>query len=231
MIFEPELGSGEVKHYRSLEALIQEVQFHIDLDFILFMVAYLGRLMSVDSASEIMMRKSRRFSVFSQVDERSKSQVIKLLRARLSVPEHLKGTSLVYLELFHHSSIILHTEVLLGQQRKAIEFETAPLDESLVTGLELLGTGFVQYFLDVARRFANLHPTFVFNEVLLTHFFDSPSVLARTMMLSIRQQALTQSYKVLGSLDILGNPISMVNRMGNGVVEVIFHTDLYCNDF
>jgi hypothetical protein len=95
------------------------------------------------------------------------------------------------------------------------------LDEAaLESGLELLGAGFVQFLGAAARSVAQLCPTFVFNELLLTHYFGRPADLLRSMRLSMRQQALTQSYKLLGSMDLLGNPISLVTKMGDGVLEV-----------
>lgn len=103
---------------------------------------------------------------------------------------------------------------------QALDLDPGGLDDALESGLELLGAGFVQVLGAVARSVAQLCPTFVFNELLLTHFFGSPADLARSMRLSMRQQAVTQSYKLLGSMDILGNPISLLNKMGNGVVEV-----------
>lgn len=218
VLVEPDLGSTQVIHYRSLEATIQEVHIRVDLDHIMYMVAYLGRLLSLDPAKENNNTDtSRKFSVLSQTDERGRSVLEAKLQTHLEVPDRVKGTSVMYLELLHHSSVILHIDMTMGQQRKGLELGE---DEALATGLELLGSGFGQYVSDIARSFASFHPTFVFNELLLTHFFGSPSVLARTILLSMRQQALTQSYKVVGSLDILGNPISLVNRMGNGVMEV-----------
>ena len=244
LMIEPDVLSTGVIHYRSLEMIFQPVELHVDLDNIMSLVAYVGRLMPSPSAASTfpaldrplrgredpsLAQRRRHQTVLSKIDENSRAAVRLLLQSKLRVPPQVprRGSStLVYVELFHVASLVLSVEFLLGQQPKhrgsggGLDLDPAALDEAVASGLETLGSSFVHFFASIARSFAQLSPTFVFNELLLTHYFGSPSELSRMMYMSMRQQAVTQSYKVLGSMDILGNPISLLHKMGNGVLEV-----------
>ncbi|TFJ87665.1 hypothetical protein NSK_001015 [Nannochloropsis salina CCMP1776] len=261
---EPELHTpwSEVVHFRGLELSVQELEMRVDLDTLFSLVAYIGRLSRFDSEREERAPtggdvyhhyyhhhrdpsiRSLRTNI---MDEKSISLVRRLLRSKVRVPDaalsEAVGQRLVYIELFHHSSLIVGMELVPGggnfPSRKERTKQTGlsgnrmdgslgldqELDEALVSGLELIGTGVVQLLADMARSLAQLSGlTLVFNELLFTHYFGSHYDLGHIVALSLRQQAITQSYKLLGAMDLLGNPLNLFLGFGSGVVEFFRRT-------
>ena len=265
---EPELHTpwSEVVHFRGLELGVQELEVHLDLDALLSLVAYIGRLSAPDPEREEAAAAAAGIHYHHQhqrhqsphslrtsagIDDKSLSLVRRLLRSKVCVPEvalgEAVGQRLVYIELFHHSSLIVGLELVPGagtfpsrreKNKQAAAAAAAAggrvdggmsldpdLDEALVSGLELIGTGVVQLLADMARSLAQLSGlTLVFNELLLTHYFGSHYDLGHIIALSLRQQALTQSYKLLGAMDLLGNPLNLFLGFGSGVVEFFRRT-------
>lgn len=251
---EPNLQTpwSSLVHLRALELVVQELELHLDLDVVMSLVAYIGRLSSSEQAGSganasvatpggiahahddghpvgtLHHHHHHHHHLGGEGDDKALSLVRRVLRARVVVPEAARGESvgarLVYIELFHHSSLILGMELLPGgnvslttttrRDRGSFGGSNKPgsplsssgraelgldpdLDEALVSGLEIIGTGLVQLLADMARSLAQLSGlTLVFNELLIAHYFGGHAELAHTVLLSLRQQALTQSYKV-----------------------------------
>ncbi len=255
VMMEPELHTpwSEVVHFRGLELGVQELEVRLDLDAVMALVAYIGRLSATSSDSPSSMgdegggpprshHQHRTSSTGGGMDDKSLSLVRRLLRSKLRVPEAARGEAvghrLVYIELFHHSSLVVELQLLAGggaafasskkekskqaalSSSSRLEGLDPDLDEALVSGLEIIGTGLVQLLTDMARSLAQLSGfTLVFNELLLTHYYGSHYELGHIVALSLRQQALTQSYKLLGAMDLLGNPLNLFLGFGTGVVE------------
>ncbi len=312
LMAEPNLQTpwSSLVHLRALELIVQELELHLDLDVVMSLVAYIGRLSSPDASSSSSLATPGGLAHAHEDgahphqqhhhhhhhggaeagvlgDDKALSLVRRVLRARVVVPEAARGEAvgarLVYIELFHHSSLIVGMELVpgggvsltaarrdrgggggskpgspLSSSARAELGLDQDLDEALVSGLEIIGTGLVQLLADMARSLAQLSGlTLVFNELLVTHYFGGHAELAHTVLLSLRQQALTQSYKVgwavlgwwlafvlcsishltqlilanpihtqpivptqlLGSMDLLGNPLNLFMGFGTGVVE------------
>jgi hypothetical protein len=223
-MLEPDLLSPGLMHYRALEMMVQPCELLVDLDFMLLVLALLGRLLPADQPVRGAREEARRrFQLLSRLDENSKNAARRLLHAKLQVPEGAREGAvarLVYLELFHHSSLVVHTELLFDSRKSLLDLDPAGIDEALASGLEIMGSGFVDYLVRLTRSALRAQPTFVFNELLVKNFFGDPGDLAHRMLLSIRQQASFQSYKLVGSMNIIGDPAGLLNKMGNGVVEV-----------
>jgi len=60
------------------------------------------------------------------------------------------------------------------------------------------------------------------NALLLEHPFASWTSLTNKIIAHYRRQGLQEVYKVLGSVDMLGNPVGLVNNLGTGVVDFFF---------
>ena len=243
---EPNLQTpwSSLVHLRALELVVQELELHIDLDVVMGLVAFIGRLSSpADAATGLHAFEDSHLShphphhhhhhhhhhgadAGGLHDDKALSLVRRVVRARVAIPGAARGENvgarLVYIELFHHSSLILGMELVPGggvslttaQRERGGARPGSPLsssaraelgldpdlDEALVSGLEIIGTGLVQLLADMARSLAQLSGlTLVFNELLVTHYFGGQAELAHTVLLSLRQQALTQSYKVRGA--------------------------------
>lgn len=120
LMVEPQLQSPGVSHFRGVEMLAKEVEAHIDLDYVLYLIAYLGRLTASEGAPKRRPSSTTPSSSSSRSDDPSRHVVRRLLHAKLGLPVRVRRPGpawLVYLELFHHSSLVLTLEFLAGPKQ------------------------------------------------------------------------------------------------------------------
>ena len=55
--------------------------------------------------------------------------------------------------------------------------------------------------------------------LIVRHSFGQQLDLARSMFRSLARQGAAQGYKVVGSMELLGDPVSLVGNMGTGVYQ------------
>jgi hypothetical protein len=60
-----------------------------------------------------------------------------------------------------------------------------------------------------------------FNELILTHIFSSQSNLTNLLKKHYTTQGAMQFYKILGSSDMIGNPVGFIEKLGEGVIEFV----------
>lgn len=58
-----------------------------------------------------------------------------------------------------------------------------------------------------------MNPTFVFDELVVTHYCGSTGGLSGLVVSALAQQAVAQGYKVVGSMELLGDPLSLVSKV------------------
>jgi hypothetical protein len=58
-----------------------------------------------------------------------------------------------------------------------------------------------------------------FKAVVFEHLFQTMSNLSWLMLKNYSRQGILQFYKVIGSSDLLGNPIGLIDKLGSGVME------------
>ena len=100
-----------------------------------------------------------------------------------------------------------------------VNFRKAPHSStvSLKSGLGVLGI-----LSTIGGAFANISETpLKFNEILVTHGFQTLANLTSTLLKNYIRQALFQLYKILGSSDMLGNPLGLIDKLGTGVFEFV----------
>ena len=61
-----------------------------------------------------------------------------------------------------------------------------------------------------------------FNSLLLEHPIVSSGTLKDRVIGHYTQQAIVQVHKILGSIDMLGNPVGLFNTMGEGVTDLFY---------
>lgn len=61
-----------------------------------------------------------------------------------------------------------------------------------------------------------------FNSLLLEHPIVSGETLKERVLGHYKQQAIVQVHKILGSIDMLGNPVGLFNTMGEGVTDLFY---------
>lgn len=114
----------------------------------------------------------------------------------------------VYFEFLHLGALSLR--ITLEIEEAAFELEIDPSK----------GFGLSSVFYTLGTSLANISeaPLF-FRELLISHTFSSlPNILLQLRKNYVRQGVL-QFYKILGSSDLIGNPIGLVDKLGSGVFE------------
>ena len=74
----------------------------------------------------------------------------------------------------------------------------------------------------VASSFVNITDSELkFTEILVTVSFQTPEKMLKTILQNYTQQGIIQFYKLLGSSDMIGNPVRLVGKLGTGVYEFV----------
>ncbi len=60
------------------------------------------------------------------------------------------------------------------------------------------------------------------NALVLQHAFGNTALFLNTLSNHFINQALQQSYKVLGSFEVLGNPVATISKLGSGVQDLFY---------
>ena len=64
-------------------------------------------------------------------------------------------------------------------------------------------------------------PTFSFSVIVIVRCLSTKQRLQRQLIANYVQQGITQAYHLVGSADIIGNPIGLVEDLGSSVVEFL----------
>jgi len=58
-----------------------------------------------------------------------------------------------------------------------------------------------------------------FSEIIMKNTYTQSSTLQKALMKKYTRQGILQFYRLLGSIDLIGNPIGLLDRIGSGVFE------------
>ena len=122
----------------------------------------------------------------------------------------------MYVELLRHSAVVVQLEVLFGARGRLHE-EDLGGDEQL--GMALFGGAAWSMLAVVGGSVAHVSPTLTFNELIVRHSFGPQAGLARAVAMSLVRQGAAQAYKVVGSMEVLGDPVALVSGVGEGVYQ------------
>ena len=126
-----------------------------------------------------------------------------------------------YLGKFHHGAIVVHTEIFVGNR---IHVGLGDTDRSLATGFAVLGGPMLSFISSVVGSIAHASPVFIFEELLVSNFFGDAEKLLHMIYTIFNQQAFAQAYKLFGSLELIGNPLSFIDNIKTGVTDFYCHT-------
>ncbi len=59
------------------------------------------------------------------------------------------------------------------------------------------------------------------SQLTIENAFGSPSTLVTPIMQHYQREGLREAYKVVGSIELLGNPVGLVRNLGTGVKDFI----------
>lgn len=131
-----------------------------------------------------------------------------LLRAAAPEPPELSGinTDKLYFKLVHIGAIKI--SITLRFEKKALNFD---LNQ---------GFGALTIVYTLATSIASVSDApLSFKELLITNIFQSQASLRSMLIKNFVRQGMLQFYKLIGSSDLLGNPVGFVDKLGSGVFE------------
>ena len=96
-----------------------------------------------------------------------------------------------------------------------LRFEHKYLNINMKKGQGIFSIGYTLF-----SNIANMTDSpLYFKELILTHTYAPPSSLLDMIIRNFTRQGVMQFYKLIGSSDMLGNPVGFVNKLGSGVYE------------
>lgn len=117
----------------------------------------------------------------------------------------------MFIELIHLGAI--KAIITFKLEKKAVEIDI--FDPTR-------GFGILNLFYSVLANVASIsNSNLSFSELVMTDLFVSQDVLMNTLVKNYSRQAIMQFYKLIGSSDIIGNPVGLVNKLGTGVYEFV----------
>ena len=82
----------------------------------------------------------------------------------------------------------------------------------------------LSFLSQLVSTISHTSPSFRFNALIVTNYFGNLQNLLETLQISIQRQFLKQIYKVFGSMEVLGDPLELVESLGTGVADFFSHT-------
>lgn len=79
--------------------------------------------------------------------------------------------------------------------------------------------GFLTQIIGLVGSNLSGSPNFNFSEIVINRCFSTKQRLQSQLIQNFVRQAVLQAYRLVGSADIIGNPVGLVEDLGSGVVE------------
>lgn len=115
-------------------------------------------------------------------------------------------TDKMYFRLIHFGAIKIN--VTFRFEKKALNFDINQ------------GFGTLTILYTLLTTFANVSDApLSFKELVIENVFETEMVILDKIIKNLVRQGIFQFYKLIGSSDVIGNPVGFVNKLGSGVVE------------
>lgn len=167
--------------------------------------------------------------VFSRFSRQSPAAVAKLLsptgdfrsspfKVSLWVDDPAYTRSkLVYFELFHINPVKASLSYCATPGLRS-QISTAVADRS-----ERSGSGWVEWAMRHLGLLANMELVpLKMNSLLLMHAFTTQKRLVTLVARHYEAQAMAQLYRIVGSSEFIGSPVSLVSNLGTGVIDFFY---------
>lgn len=103
--------------------------------------------------------------------------------------------------------------ITLRIEKKAVEFDISDPGR---------GFGVFDVFYTLISGVAAItNSPLTFKELVLVNVFQSQKFLIQQLAKNYTSQAVGQFYKLLGSSDLIGNPVGFIDKLGTGVYEFV----------
>lgn len=144
-----------------------------------------------------------------RMEEFKKKAICPELDTASPIPPDLSSinTDKLFFKMIHLGAIRI--DITLKFEKKSLNFDVSQ------------GFGALTLLYTLFTSIANMSDApLSFREMMLTDVFQSQSSLISMIIKNIVRQAIFQFYKLIGSSDLLGNPVGFVSKLGSGVFEL-----------
>jgi len=196
------IGRG-IEHYKHVGLLVQPVHLQVHKDTIMGLVGVSTRLQEAFTATD----KHRLSDLLATVSFTTICPELSTALPRLSYNAS-QASAKVYFEFVNLNAMKLFVSFRSAKQTTGL----------LIDPREAFGI--VSVFSRVGSAFINITDSPLrFSSVILVHSFQTTQAITWTIAENYIRQGILQFYKVLGSVDIIGNPIGLIDKLGTGVFE------------
>lgn len=189
---------GTMDRFKMVGLLIQEMQVQLDMQTIMQLLEVVNSIQEVAGKA---LTKYNVDDIFQIVPELKAEQPDTLMTVE-------SATRKSYFEVFELSAI----KVLLSFKMpgKKLELQLDPRS----------GFGLFRILSNIGVHLASFSSSpLSFKNLIFFHSFQTMQTLSNLIIKNYIRQGIMQFYKILGSSDILGNPIGLIDNLGTGVVE------------
>ncbi|RQM12747.1 hypothetical protein DD237_007391 [Peronospora effusa] len=188
--------------YKLLEFSLGDLAVKVDIDYFVNLVKLLEPYLVSDAT---MTHRSRR-TLEKTLQRRAPPMPVMLVTNDGGIE-----TDLVYFDVLRISSLSIDIEYSIT--RKDIVSSTG--------GGHSVVFGFLSQIVGLVGSNLSGSPTFNFSEIVIVRCLSTKQRLQNQLVANYVQQGIMQAYRLVGSADIIGNPIGLVEDLGSGVVEFL----------
>ena len=203
------IGKGKyekdsIDRFSWVELLIQEMKLNIDqvvIDTVLEFAAQASEVMNLNTPFKPLPPSLTEFKLINPYLSASEN---------LSQPAEFESSSKSYFKLLKFSAIKIF--VSFRKSQKQLKPNLDPRK----------GFGFIGIAAAVGGAFVNISDSpLYFKELLIQESFQTIYLILSQVTKNYTRQGILQFYKVLGSSDLIGNPVGLIDKLGTGVLEFI----------
>ncbi|CAH0476294.1 unnamed protein product [Peronospora belbahrii] len=188
--------------YKLLEFSLGDVAVKVDIDYLVTLV----RLLEPYLVSDATTAHRTKLTLEKTLQRRAPPMPVMLVTAEGGI-----HTDLVYFDVLRISSLSVELEYSIT--RKDIVSSTG--------GGHSVIFGFLSQIIGLVGSNLSGSPTFNFSEIVIVCCLSTKQRLQNQLIANYVQQGILQAYRLVGSADIIGNPIGLVEDLGSGVVEFL----------
>lgn len=195
--------TAKVGTYKLLEVDLSSFSLKVDIDYLVNLVKLLEPYLVSDATVA-----NRTARTLEQTLERRVPPVpIMELTANGNIHHDL-----VYFDVLRIHAITIDLEYSIT--RKDIVSSTGGNGRSVVFG-------FLSQVIGLVGSNLSGSPTLSFSEIVIARCFSTKQRLQNQLMQNYIRQGVLQAYRLVGSADIIGNPIGLVEDLGSGVLQFL----------
>ncbi len=154
--------------------------------------------------------------------ELSSSQVVEGLNEKLTLPPISRGN--IFLRKFEAELPDMHVQFHLGRKVTGLlgtkllsgEEDEFPDDERFFSS-PLMGGAIVEILKSLGDTFASASPVFRFPTIEISNYFGTSNDFLSMLVHRITMETVKQTYNIVGSIDLLGDPLTLCRRYVGGV--------------